>query len=136
MSARNSQDIRSSSGVYQIRCKTNGKIYVGSAVNLRARWDLHRRSLIMKQHFNPHLQSAWNLYGAENFEFSVLQYVEEMQLLTIEQTWIERTGCTNRDIGFNINWHATSAAEGLGLTWEGLRDPAGLLVCVWFTCTS
>jgi len=121
------------SGVYQIRCKQNGKIYVGSAVNLRARWDLHRRSLIMKQHFNPHLQSAWNLYGAENFEFSVLQYVEyveEMQLLTIEQAWIERTGCTNRAIGFNINSHATSGGDGVGLTWEGFRDPDGTSVTI------
>jgi GIY-YIG catalytic domain len=123
MPARNSQEIPNSSGVYQIRCKTNGKIYLGSAVNLRARWDLHRRSLIINQHFNPHLQSAWNLYGAENFEFSILQYVEGTQLLATEQIWIERTGCINRDTGFNINWHATSAGEGLGLSWGGFRDP-------------
>ncbi|TLY64902.1 MAG: hypothetical protein E6K45_10960 [Gammaproteobacteria bacterium] len=28
------EDIPDTSGVYQIRCKRNGKIYVGSAVNL------------------------------------------------------------------------------------------------------
>jgi hypothetical protein len=118
-------DIPTSSGIYQIRCSQNGKIYVGSAVNLRARWDLHRRSLIMNQHFNPHLQAAWNLYGAESFEFSVLQYVEETQLLIIEQRWIERTGCVDRDIGFNINLHTTSGGEGVGLRWEGFCDPDG-----------
>jgi hypothetical protein len=31
-----------------------GCVYVGSAVNLRARWNVHRRLLIMKQHHNPH----------------------------------------------------------------------------------
>ncbi len=39
------REIPDTSGVYQIRCKSNGKIYVGSAVNLRARWDTHRREL-------------------------------------------------------------------------------------------
>ena len=125
MSPRKSQEIPASPGVYQIRCLQNRKIYVGSAVNLRARWNVHRRLLIMKQHHNPHLQSAWNLYGAANFEFSVLQYVEESQLLETEQTWIERTGCNNRSIGFNINSHATSGGDGVGLTWEGFRDPNG-----------
>ena len=125
MSPRKSQEIPASPGVYQIRCLQNRKIYVGSAVNLRARWIVHRRLLIMKQHHNPHLQSAWNLYGAANFEFSVLQYVEENQLLETEQTWIERTGCNNRSIGFNINSHATSGGDGVGLTWEGFRDPNG-----------
>jgi group I intron endonuclease len=33
------------SGIYQIRCIPTGKIYVGSAVNLRKRWDQHHRSL-------------------------------------------------------------------------------------------
>ena len=93
-------EIPSVSGIYQIRCVRTGKIYVGSAVNLRARWDFHRRALAIKQHHNPHLQAAWNLYGAESFEFSVLQYVEETQLLTIEQRWIERTGCVNQNVGF------------------------------------
>jgi len=122
--------IPSVSGIYQIRCLRTGKIYVGSAVNLRARWDFHRRALAINQHHNPHLQAQWNLYGEEGFEFSVLQYVEETQLLTIEQCWIERTGCVNPNIGFNVNLHATSGGEGLGLTWEGFRDPDGKPVII------
>ena len=43
--AREPQEIPTSSGIYQIRCRANGKIYVGSAVTLRARWDGHRREL-------------------------------------------------------------------------------------------
>jgi hypothetical protein len=128
MSPRRSHENPTSSGIYQIRCTQNGKIYVGSAVDLRARWELHRRSLNMNQHHNPHLQAAWKLYGPTNFEFSVLQYVEDHQLLATEQAWIERTRCTDRSIGFNIKAYVTGGGEGLGLTWEGFRDPDGNVV--------
>jgi group I intron endonuclease len=125
MSPRRSQENPTSSGIYQIRCTQNGKIYVGSAVNLRARWELHRRLLNMNQHHNPHLQSAWKLYGPANFEFSVLQYVVDNALLATEQAWIERTRCTDRSVGFNIRSYAACGGEALGLTWEGFRDPSG-----------
>jgi group I intron endonuclease len=103
----------------------NGRIYIGSAVNLRARWDLHRRSLVTGQHFNPYLQGAWNRYGADSFEFLVLQYVDEIELLSVEQRWIEQTRCTERAVGFNINLHTTRSGSGVGLRWEGFRDPDG-----------
>jgi group I intron endonuclease len=130
MSPRRSQEIPTSSGIYQIRCKANSKIYVGSAVNLQARWGLHRRLLIMRQHHNPHLQAAWTRYGAASFEFSVLQHVDESQLLQTEQIWIERTRCVDREIGFNIRPYATSAGDGVGLTWEGFSDPDGNSVTI------
>ena len=38
MSPRKSREIPTLSGVYQIRCNQNGKIYIGSAVNLEWRW--------------------------------------------------------------------------------------------------
>jgi hypothetical protein len=60
--------IPDASGVYQIRCKRNGKIYIGSALNLRARWDNHRRDLRRGSHCNPYMQNAWKLYGEMNFE--------------------------------------------------------------------
>jgi hypothetical protein len=96
VSPRKSRDTPTSSGVYQIRRKQNGKIYVGSAVNLQSRWHSHRRDLGNGVHVNPHLQFAWNLYGETNLEFSVLEYVDEQRLLTTEQLWIDKTGCTDR----------------------------------------
>ena len=130
MSLRKSRDIPTLSGVYQIACKANGKIYVGSAVNLQSRWYSHRRDLGNGVHVNPHLQSAWNLYGETNFEFSVLEYVDEQRLLTTEQLWIDKTGCTDRRIGFNVKLEATSAGQGIGRTWEGFRDPSGNVVTI------
>jgi len=125
MSPRRSHDNQTSSGIYQIRCTQNGKIYVGSAVNLQWRWHSHRRDLSNGVHVNPHLQSAWNLYGKTSFEFSVLEYVQDDKLLTTEQLWINKTGCTDRRIGFNVKLEATSASQGIGRTWDGFRDPSG-----------
>ncbi|TLY83241.1 MAG: hypothetical protein E6K41_01705 [Gammaproteobacteria bacterium] len=119
------EDIPDTSGVYQIRCKRNGKLYVGSAMNLRMRWDIHRRDLRKGSHHNPYLQHAWKLYGEINFEFVVLEYVDATRLLEAEQRWIDQTECTDRSVGFNVRLEATSAGEGIGRTWFGFRDPSG-----------
>jgi len=125
VSPRKSREIPTLSGVYQIRCDQNGKIYIGSAINLEWRWQSHRRDLRNGVHVNPHLQSAWNLYGETSFEFSVVEYVDERRLLATEQFWIDKTRCTDRKIGFNIKPDATSAGEGVGLTWKGFCDADG-----------
>jgi hypothetical protein len=125
VSARKPQEIPNSSGIYQIRCRQNGKVYVGSAVNLRERWENHRRALHKGLHHNPRLQNAWNLYKESGFDFIVLQYVEAARLLEAEQSWIERTNCTNPQLGYNIKPEATCSGYGLGRTWVGFRDPDG-----------
>jgi hypothetical protein len=113
------------SGVYQIRCIPTGKIYVGSAVNLRKRWGEHRRSLQRGKHCNHRLQNAWNKYGAECFEFSVLEFVAVSDLVVVEQEWILSTGCTDSTIGFNICDVAASPG-GINIqVWEGFVDPGG-----------
>jgi group I intron endonuclease len=131
MSARKQpQEIPQSPGVYQIRCKRTGKIYVGSAVNFRERWRVQYRDLCDGVHHNPHLQSAWDRYGETSFEFAVLECVTLPELLAAEQRWIERTGCSDRRIGFNIKQQATSAGEGIGRAWPGFRDPDGIALTI------
>lgn len=112
-------------GVYQILCRANGKIYVGSAVNLSHRWHQHRNRLKFGKHRNKHLQNAWNKYGEAAFEFSVLEFVESEDLLTAEQAWLERTRCTDRKIGFNIYPIAGSPGETFARVWDGFIDPDG-----------
>ena len=114
-----------SSGVYQIRCIPTGKIYIGSAVDLRARWEHHRQSLRRGDHSNIHLQNAWDKYGKANFEFSVLELVDVSDLLQTEQEWIDRTGCADRNIGFNIFDVAGSPGDAFAQIWEGFIDPEG-----------
>ncbi len=61
------------SAIYAIRNKTNGRSYVGSAVNLCRRWKYHKNRLRCQKHHSAHLQSAWNLYGEEAFEWVMLE---------------------------------------------------------------
>jgi predicted GIY-YIG superfamily endonuclease len=91
------------SGIYLIRCQPTGKIYVGSAVDLRGRWDIHRRMLNKRTHHNDPLQAAWNLFGETEFKFEILEYVPKSQLLTAEQKWIDQTRCTDRNVGFGAD---------------------------------
>lgn len=112
-------------GVYQILCIPTSKIYIGSAVDMHDRWDRHRRDLRQGNHRNRHLQSAWEKYGEENFEFCVLEFVATSELLNAEQMWIDRTGCAYRDIGFNIYDVAGSPGDAHAQVWEGFVDPNG-----------
>ena len=114
------------SGVYQIRCTPTDKIYIGSTTDLQERWGQHRRSLCRGDHRNIHLQNAWDKYGEPNFEFSVLELVDNASdLLRVEQEWIDRTGCTNTNVGFNISDTAGSPGDVNVQVWEGFIDPEG-----------
>lgn len=113
------------SGVYQIRCVPNGKIYIGSTIDIATRWVRHQNQLKNGSHPNMYLQSAWNKYGAENFELSILEVVTRENLLIAEQRWLDSTQCTNREIGFNIFDIAGSPGDAFVQTWEGFVDPKG-----------
>lgn len=113
------------SGVYQIRCTSSGKIYIGSAVDIRNRCELHRRNLRKGNHRNAHLQAVWNKYGEDNFEFTVLELAEPSELLRVEQAWIDQTGCAKRKTGFNIFKIAGSPGDTFVQDWEGFIDPDG-----------
>src|SRR4051794_5001336 len=62
------------SGIYAIRCKPTGKVYVGSAARITKRWNDHRQSLASGKHHSVLLQRAWEKYGPDAFEFTVLAY--------------------------------------------------------------
>jgi len=113
------------SGVYQIRCIQTGKIYVGSAVNLRKRSEQHYSALRKGKHRNHYLQHAWDKYGEKQFVFEILEFVDVSHLLEVEQVWIDSTACVDKDIGFNIRDTAESSGSFNAQTWEGFTDPDG-----------
>lgn len=76
-------------GIYQIRNKVNGKVYVGSSVNVRRRWVEHRRDLRRGNHYNQHLQRAWNKYGESSFEFLLVEECGEELLEDNENRWLQ-----------------------------------------------
>ena len=59
--------------LYQIKNKITSYKYIGCSKNIDKRWREHERSLSKNKHHCLHLQRAWNKYGAELFEFEILQ---------------------------------------------------------------
>lgn len=60
-------------GVYQIKNSINGKIFLGSSMNLPGKFNSHRIQLNFKCHHNKALQEDWDLYGADAFTFDILE---------------------------------------------------------------
>jgi hypothetical protein len=86
-------------GVYQIRNLVNGKILVGSSVNLRGIINRHRFQLKNGLHLNRSLQRDFLEVGEERFAFEILDTLqpnergnaadtEELKML--EALWLER----------------------------------------------
>ena len=94
------ESIPKKSGIYQIRNLVNGKIYVGSSVNLETRKTRHYWELENNRHNNQHLQRAYNKYGLDKLVFEVLEYVEKDMLLEREQYYIDTLNVVNE--GYNI----------------------------------
>lgn len=89
-------------GVYQIKNKVDGKVYVGSSVNIERRWKSHISELNKGCHNNAHLQNAWNKYGENVFEFSILELTTREDLRSRENYYLQLLRCTDRNIGYNM----------------------------------
>jgi group I intron endonuclease len=78
------------SGIYQIRNIINNHKYIGSAVNIGSRWSLHKHHLKNNKHHNRYLQRAWNKYGADCFEFTIIETCFSFALLIREQHYLDK----------------------------------------------
>lgn len=108
-------------GIYMIRNTTNEKVYIGSAVDIEARWREHKSSLQLKKHHSVLLQRSFNKNGIESFEFSVIEIVTDLdELIPAEQQWIDHYRCYEPVKGYNI---CKQAGNSLGYkhTEESLR---------------
>lgn len=100
------------SAIYCILNLVNGKVYVGSAVNVNNRWASHKSKFKKNKHVNVYLQRAWNKYTELAFEFIILEYVvENDDLIDREQYWINLTQCNNSKFGYNIRKEAEHRAK-------------------------
>lgn len=73
-------------GVFQIRNKANGKIFIESSANLDTIWNRHRFQLQMGGHPNAELQKDWNQTGEENFVFEILEEIRQEGGTTADYT--------------------------------------------------
>jgi group I intron endonuclease len=102
-------------GVYAIRNVLNGRRYVGSAINMRARWRGHL-TILYRGHgkTSSKLLRAWQKYGAQAFVFEVLEEVPNpVDLIEIEQRYIEALQAVLD--GYNTRPHAKS---NLGIRYD------------------
>jgi len=90
------------SGVYCIRNIVNNKVYIGSSVNIDNRKKQHFNKLKKGTHLNKHLQSAFLIYGAELFEFDIVEIVNLNCLISREQYWMDCYKSWDRNYGYNI----------------------------------
>lgn len=58
-------------GIYMIRHKESGKTYVGRSVDIKNRWNLHRRDAEMRKNNSP-FHRALRKYGFDAFDWKVL----------------------------------------------------------------
>lgn len=109
------------SGIYAILNIATNKMYIGSAVCVGERLHSHRKKLRTNNHPNKHLQSAWNKYEETNFEFGLIETVNNKEeLLTREKYWIDYTHCTDREYGYNVRSMPNSNL-GLKFSSEAIR---------------
>jgi group I intron endonuclease len=90
-------------GIYKILNKINNKVYIGSATDIRKRWRDHKWYLNHNIHHNSHLQSSWNKYGVEAFEFTILLECSIDELLEKEKEYTLKYNSLNNNCGYNVN---------------------------------
>ena len=86
-------------GVFLIKNTVNGRVLLGSSLNLEGPLNRHRFLLTIGQHRNADLQRDWNEHGPDNFVFEILETVEikddpnfslNDELTILEQIWVEK----------------------------------------------
>lgn len=79
-------------GVYCIKNIYNNKLYIGSTTRaFKYRLDQHLLLLRLNSHHSCHLQRSWNKYGENSFEYSILEFIEDNNIIiNREQFWINK----------------------------------------------
>tara|TARA_R110000765_G_scaffold259283_1_gene359451 strand:- start:91 stop:879 length:789 start_codon:yes stop_codon:yes gene_type:complete len=72
--------------IYEIKNKTNNRIYIGCTTQLERRWREHKGSLERGRHENGLLQKDYNKYGKDAFVYSILkEHRKDIQFQDLEK---------------------------------------------------
>lgn len=91
---------RKSSGIYCIHNEINDRFYIGSATTLVGRKDVHLSKLKHNKHHSQFLQNDYNKHLKDDFNFYVLERVEDKNTLLIKEqeyldSIIDKSNCYN-----------------------------------------
>jgi len=89
-------------GIYALYNIENGKIYVGSSIDMYTRTRRHLSDLKNGKHYNRYLIRAYKKYGNSIIPV-VLEIVKNREsLIEREQYWIDHFESYNNKVGYNI----------------------------------
>jgi len=86
-------------GVFRVKNAVNGKVLLGSSLNLDGALNGHRFMLNIGSHRNKALMEDWNQYGPDAFLFEILEVVQVRddpnfnlhdELTLLEMIWLEK----------------------------------------------
>ena len=89
-------------GIYKITNIQNGKVYVGSSLNLSNREYKHFWMLNKGVHDNLFLQNSFNKYGKDFFIFEILEHCKSDEIIERENFYIEKYNSNNNLFGYNL----------------------------------
>jgi group I intron endonuclease len=100
-------------GLYKLVNKATGQCYVGQSQRCKKRIKEHFRLLRHNKHTNPHLQNAYNKYGAENFYGEIEAEIEDLnELDTLETAFIRGDAWFEEPTVYNIADFAKAPMRG------------------------
>jgi len=78
-------------GIFSIRCRPTGQVWVGASRNLDGQKNSSFFGLRLGSHRNRDMQAAWNAHGGEAaFEFTVVERLEDEDLGPLgRDTWLK-----------------------------------------------
>jgi group I intron endonuclease len=65
-------------GVFQIKNNINGKIFIGSSLDLNAIWNRQKIQLKFGNHPNAELQKDWKEFGEDSFSYEILSELKHL----------------------------------------------------------
>jgi len=98
-------------GVFQVKNTANGKVLLGSSLNLKGPLNRDKFMLTMGSHRNEALQQEWDEFGEDKFVFEILEVVEvkddenfnlKDELTLLEEIWLEKLQPFGEK-GYNLN---------------------------------
>ena len=91
-------------GIYCIENVINNKKYIGQSIHIHRRWLEHKWELNNNCHSNDYLQKAWNKYGADNFEFYIVELCDIDELDMKEDCYIALYNTIDDSYGYNLQF--------------------------------